>query len=153
MKKLLPLLIVSLILVSCYSITQVSSKTYNYTNTVDFSIHKVEERKTISDTPTSNGKWQANPEDKFVLIHVNFVNNSVETQKLKFDDFLLYNYKTDTQYKAEWFLTSGLLIKSSEIEIKPKSDCIKTLVFMFPENEEPRYLKFNNQIIEIRYKN
>ncbi len=153
MKKLLLLLIVSLILVSCYSITQVSSKTYNYTTTIDFSINKVEERKSISDTPTSNGKWQANSEDKFVLIHVNFVNTSKETQKLNFDDFLLYNYKTDTQYKPGWFLASGLLIKSSEIEIKPKSNSIKTLVFMFPENEEPRYLKFNNQIIEIRYKN
>ncbi|NOR28076.1 MAG: hypothetical protein GQ540_06065 [Lutibacter sp.] len=153
MKKLLLLLIVSLILASCYSITQVSSKTYNYTNTIDFSINKVEERKSISDTPTSNGKWQANSKDKFVLIDMNFVNNSEKAQILNFDDFLLYNYKTDTQYKAEWFLTSGLLIKSSEIEIKPKSNRIKILVFMFPEKEEPSYLKFNNQIIEIRYKN
>lgn len=152
MKKLLLLLVVSLILVSCYSITQVSSKTYNYTNAVDFSILKVEESKTILDKPKSYGKWQANYDDKFVLINVIFRNNSEIEQKLNFEDLLLYNYKTDTQYSAEWFLISGLLSKSSEIKIKGGSQIVKTLVYMFPENEKPRYLKFNKQIIEIIYK-
>jgi len=153
MKKTIPILILLLILVSCYSITQVSSKTYNYTTTIDFSITKIVERKTISDEPGTNGAWYANSDDKFVLVYIALINKSKKTIKLNFDDLLLYNYKTDTQYKAEWFLSSGLLIKSSEIKIKPKNNSIKTLIFMFPEKEEPRYLKFNNQIIEIRYKN
>jgi uncharacterized protein YcfL len=151
MKKTILLFILSLLLVSCYSSSKVTSKQYNYTKNIDFSITKIVERKTISDEPNTNGDWHANSDDIFVLVYVTLVNNNEKTQKINFEEFLLYNYKTDTQYRAEWFLSSGLLIKSSEIKIKPKAKIIKTLVFMFPENEEPRYLKFENQIIEIRY--
>jgi len=102
MKKTSYLLLLTF--VSCYSITKVTHKKYNYTKNINFFINKVEEIKTISDTFNPNGKWQAKPTDKFVLIDITVINKSNEIKEFDLNDLLLYNYKTDTQYKAEWLL-------------------------------------------------
>ena len=75
--------------VSCYSITKVTHKKYNYTKNINFFINKVEEIKTISGTFNSNDKWQTKPTDKFVLIDITVINKS---NKIKKFDLKAYYY-------------------------------------------------------------
>tara|TARA_R110001583_G_scaffold103863_3_gene251150 strand:+ start:37525 stop:38037 length:513 start_codon:yes stop_codon:yes gene_type:complete len=151
MKKTVYLLLLSILLISCYSITKVTSKKHNFTKDIDFSINKVEERVTISDSPRSKGVYQSNAEDKFVLINLNIINTSNQQQEFNFNNFYLFNPATNIQYRADWMLSSSLLEKNSGINyfIQKKSNLNRTLVFVFPKKEKASFLKIENQIIEI----
>lgn len=151
MKKTTSLLLLSIVLISCYSISKVTSQKHSFTKNIDFSINKVEERVTISDSPRSKGVYQSNAEDKFVLINLNIINSSNLQQEFNFNNFYLFNPATNIQYRANWILSSSLLEKNRDINyfIQEKSNLNRTLVFMFPKNEEALFLKIDNQIIEI----
>jgi len=152
MKKIFSFLILLIVLISCYSAIKVTSKEYNYSKNIDFIITKIEEKQSISDSPRTNATYQSNINDKFVLINMTFINSSKKPQEFNFKNFYLFDQKTNTQYRAGWTLTSSVLIKNRDINhlIKAKRNINRTLVFMFPKNEKARYLKVNNQLIEIK---
>jgi hypothetical protein len=153
MKNPFILIILSLFLNSCYTTNKVFSKEYNYNQHIDFIINKVEEKYTISDDPRTDAIYQSNPNDKFVLINLTILNSSQKLQKLNFNNFYLFDTNSNTQHKADWMMSSSLINKNKNVnhKIKEKGRLNKTLVFMFPKKEKPRYLKVNGKLIEIKF--
>lgn len=152
MKKKLSFLLL-IVFTSCYSIKEVSPKEYNYNQHIDFIINKIEEKQSISDSPRSNGTYQSNINDKFVLIHMTIINSSEKRQEFNFNNVYLFDPKTNTKYRADWTISSSIMKKNRDIShfIKEKRSINRTLVFMFPNNEKAQYLKINNQLIDIKF--
>ncbi|PHS51274.1 MAG: hypothetical protein COB01_10800 [Lutibacter sp.] len=151
MRKIIPILILLVLLTSCYTIKKSTFKEYSFNQNIDFVINKIEEKNSISDYPRTNARYKSNFNDKFVLINLTLQNSSHKTQKFNFNNFYLLDAKTNTKYRADSAITLGFLMKNKNVnhQIKKYKNLNKTLVFMFPKKEKPRYLKINNRIIEI----
>ncbi len=142
------------LLTSCYTITKISSPIYYYSNDILFEISKIEEKLIISDEPRSNGSYKSDEADKFVIIQFAFFNKSKSNQEFNLNNLFLFNPSNNTQYRADWIISSGLLVKirDKNFEIKENKMLKKTIVFIFPKKEIPKFLKLNDEIIEIKNK-
>lgn len=144
--------LISLIFFSCYSARDVKIKKFKFNSNVEYHVSKLVEKNSIESPYNKRGRWQAEPNDKFVLIDFVFNNTSIEKELINLENIYLFNPETNMQFKANWYLASGAIKKmeSSIFEIKGTYSIKKTLVFLFPRNEEVIYLKVNNsfQVLE-----
>lgn len=150
MKKILLLLLVALLATSCYTVYTVIPKTHNYSESISFTIDKIEEGKTVA---TGNGSYSPSRGNKFVFVFLTLKNNIEEKQKLDFDHFLLLNPKTKTKHKAEWSMVPGPINLWGKIDsyIRKGDEKRRKLVFIFPEKDKAQMLMVNDKIIEIEY--
>jgi hypothetical protein len=152
MKRILILSLIGVLVSSCYTTYQVIPKTQNYTESISFTIDKIVEGKSVA---TGNGSWHPSRGHKFVFVFLTLKNSLEEKQELNFDNFLLLNPRTQTQYKAEWAMLTGPINMWGKIDSKiAKGDEKKRkLVFIFPEEDKAEMLMVNNKIIDIEYAN
>lgn len=150
MKLLLVSTLLCVLLTSCHTAYQVVSRQYDYTETIDFTIDKIEESTSIS---TGNGSWNASRGNKFVFVFLTFNNNVKEKQQLNFDDFLLLNPRTKTKHKAEWAMIVGPFNVWGKIDsyIRKGDEKQRKLVFLYPEEDKAEILLVKDRIIEIEY--
>ena len=151
MKKVLLLVLFGLLVTSCYTVYPVISKTYNYSESISFTIDKVEEGNSIA---TGNGgAIYVNRGNKFVFVFLTLKNHSEKKQALDFDNFLLLNPKNKTKHKAEWTMLPGPINIWGKINsyIRKKDKKRRKLVFIFPEEDKAKLLMVNDKIIEIEY--
>ncbi|GEM_PF-1962304 len=150
--KLLILILVTTLFTSCYSVYKVIPHTYDYTESINFTIDKIEEGKTVA---TGNGSWNASRGSKFVFVFLTLKNNLNEKQKLDFDDFVLLNPRTKTKHKAEWSMVVGPINMWGKIDsyILKGDEKKRKLVFIYPEEDTAQLLMVNDKIIEIDYAN
>ena len=151
MKKVLLLVLFGLLVTSCYTVYPVISKTYNYSESISFTIDKVEEGNSIA---TGNGgSIYVNRGNKFVFVFLTLKNHSEKKQTLDFDNFLLLNPKNKTKHKAEWTMLPGPINIWGKINsyIRKKDKKRRKLVFIFPEEDKAKLLMVNDKIIEIEY--
>lgn len=152
MKKTLLLLFIGILFNSCYTVHQVVPETYNYTESINFTIDKIEEGRTVA---TGNGSWNASRGNKFVFVFLTLKNSRNVKQALDFDNFILLNPRTKTKHKAEWAMVVGPINMWGKIDsyIKKGDEKKRKLVFIYPENDKAKLLMVNDKIIEIEYQN
>ncbi|WP_396603335.1 DUF4352 domain-containing protein [Algibacter sp. R77976] len=150
MKKILLLSLIGILATSCYSVYQVIPKTYNYTESISYTIDKIEEGKTVA---TGNGHWSASRGNKFVFVFLTLKNNLDEKQELNFDNFNLLNPRTKTKHKAEWAMVTGPINMWGKIDsyIRKGDEKKRKLVFIYPDEDKAKILMVNDEIIEIAY--
>lgn len=150
MKKFLLLSLIMCLATSCYTVYQVTPKTHNYSESISFTIDKVEEGKSVA---TGNGSYNASRGNKFVFVFFTFKNKLDEKQDLDFDNILLLNPETKTKHKAEWSMVTGVVNMWGRIDsyIRKGDEKSRKLVFIFPEEEKAHLLMVNDEIIEIEY--
>jgi len=150
MKKILLLFLIGILATSCYTVYQVVSKTYDYTESINFTIDKVEEGKSIS---TGSGFWNASRGNKFVFVFLTLKNKLDEKQELNFDNFILLNPRTKTKHKAEWSMVVGPMNMWGKIDsyIRKGDEKKRKLVFIYPKEDKAKMLMVNDEIIEIEY--
>ena len=150
MKKILLLLFVTIIATSCNTVYKVIPKTHDYSDSITFTIDKVEEGNSIS---TGNGFYNASRGNKFVFVFLTLNNKLDEKQKLDFDNFVLLNPRTRTKHKAEWSMVVGPINMWGRIDsyIRKGDEKKRKLVFIFPEEDKAKMLMVNDEIIEIEY--
>ncbi|WP_271394168.1 DUF4352 domain-containing protein [Aequorivita sinensis] len=150
MKKILLLSLIGLLATSCYTVYQVIPKTHSYSESISFTIDKIEEGKSVA---TGNGSYNASRGNKFVFVFLTLKNNLDEKQELDFDNFLLLNPKTKTKHKAEWSMVPGPINMWGKIDsyIRKGDEKRRKLVFIFPDEDKAKMLMVNDQIIEIEY--
>lgn len=150
MKKILPLIGLCFLFTSCYTTYQTIPQNYDYTESISFTIDKVQEGHSVS---TGNGHFYASRGNKFVFVYLTLHNNLNMKQDLDFGTFYLLNPKTKTRHQVEWaMLTSPINIWGSVDSYIRKADTKKRkLVFIFPEDEKGEYLLVNENVIEIKY--
>ena len=150
MKKILLLSLIGFLATSCYTVYKVVPKNHNYSESISFTIDKIEEGKSVS---TGNGSYNASRGNKFVFVFLTLKNNLEEKQELDFDNFLLLNPKTKTKHKAEWSMVPGPINMWGKIDsyIRKGDEKKRKLVFIFPEEDKAQMLMVNGEIIEIEY--
>lgn len=150
MKKILLLLLIGILATSCYTVYQVVPKTYDYTESINFTIDKIEEGKSVA---TGNGSWNASRGNKFVFIFLTLKNELDEKQELDFDNFILLNPRTKTKHKAEWSMVVGPINMWGKIDsyIRKGDEKKRKLVFIYPEEDKAKMLMVNDKVIEIEY--
>lgn len=150
MKKILLLFLIGIFTTSCYTTYQVVPKSYDYTESIYFTIDKIEEGKSVS---TGNGSWNASRGSKFVFVFLTLKNNLDEKQELDFDNFILLNPRTKTKHKAEWSMLVGPINMWGKIDsyIRKGDEKKRKLVFIYPEEDKATMLMINNEVIEIEY--
>ncbi len=150
MKKILLLSLIALLSTSCYTAYQVIPKNYQYSESISFTIDKIEEGKSVA---TGNGSYHASRGNKFVFVFLTFKNNLDEKQELNFDNFLLLNPKTKTKHKAEWSMVTGPFNVWGKIDsyIRKGDEKSRKLVFIFPDEDKANLLMVKDEIIEIEY--
>jgi len=150
MKKISLILLIGILATSCYSAYQVVSKTYDYTESINFTIDKIEEGNSVS---TGNGWWNASRGNKFVFVFLTLKNKLDEKQELDFDNFILLNPRTKTKHKAEWSMVVGPINMWGKIDsyIRKEDEKKRKLVFIYPEEDKATMLMVNDKIIEIEY--
>ncbi len=148
--KVFIIVVFSIFLSSCYSVYQVKSNLYNYSDSITFSINKVEEGQVIS---TGSGSYHASRGYKFVFIYMTFENLIEEKQELNFDNIELLNPKDKTKYKVEWSMVTGPINIWGKVDsyIRKGDKKTRKLVFTFPKEEKAKYLKVNSNLVEIDY--
>lgn len=104
MKKISLLFLIGVLATSCYTVYQVVPKTYNYPESINFKIDKIEEGKSVA---TGDGYWKPSRGNKFVFVFLTLKNNLNQKQELDFDTFILLNPRTKTKHKAEWSMVVG----------------------------------------------
>jgi hypothetical protein len=144
------LFLIGVIAASCYTVYQVVPKTYNYTESINFTIDKIEEGKRIA---TGNGYWNASRGNKFVFVYLTLKNNLDQKQELDFDDFILLNPRTQTKHKVEWSMVTGPVNLWGKVDsyIGKGDEKKRKLVFIYPEEDKAKILMVNDKIIEIEY--
>jgi hypothetical protein len=150
MKKILLLSLIGILATSCYTFYQVIPKTYSYTESISFTIDKIEEGKSVA---TGNGQWRASRGNKFVFVFLTLKNNLEEKQELDFDNFNLLNPRTKTKHKAEWAMVTGPINMWGKIDsyIRKGDEKKRKLVFIYPDEDKAKILMVNDEIIEIEY--
>ena len=150
MKKILLLTLIGFLVTSCYTAYQVIPKTYNYTESISYTIDKVEEGKSVS---TGNGYWNASRGNKFVFVFLTLKNSLEEKQELDFDNFNLLNARTKTKHKAEWAMAVGPINIWGKIDsyIRKGDEKKRKLVFIFPDEDKAELLMVNDEVIKIEY--
>lgn len=149
MKKFL-LLLLGILVSSCYTTYKIIPKTHNYTESISFTIDKIEEGKSIA---TGNGSYNVSRGNKFVFVYITFVNNLDQKQELNFDNFNLLNPRTKTKHKAEWAMVVGPINMFGNIDsyISKGDEKKRKLVYIFPEDDKAYMLMVNDKIIELEY--
>lgn len=144
------LFLIGVIAASCYTVYQVVPKTYNYTESINFTIDKIEEGKRIA---TGDGYWNASRGNKFVFVYLTLKNNLDQKQELDFDDFILLNPRTQTKHKVEWSMVTGPVNLWGKVDsyIGKGDEKKRKLVFIYPEEDKAKILMVNDKIIEIEY--
>ncbi|MFC4721246.1 DUF4352 domain-containing protein [Geojedonia litorea] len=150
MKKILLVSLIGILATSCYTVYQVIPRTYNYSESISFTIDKIEEGKSVA---TGNGSYHPSRGNKFVFVYLTLKNNLDKTQELDFDNFLLLNPTTKTKHKAEWSMVPGPINMWGKIDsyIRKGDEKSRKLVFIFPDEEKAKMLLVNDQIVEIEY--
>ena len=150
MKKILSLFLIGILFTSCYTVYTVVPKSYNYTESINFTIDKIEEGKSVA---TGNGSWNVSRGNKFVFVFLTLKNNLDKKQELNFDNFILLNPRTRTKHKAEWAMVSGPINMWGKIDsyIRKGNEKKRKLVFVYPEEDKAKMLMVNDEIIEIEY--
>ncbi len=150
MKKILFLSLITLLVTSCYTSYQVIPKTYSYSESIRFTIDKIEEGESIS---TSNGSYNASRGYKFVFVFLTLNNSLDEKQELNFDNFVLLNPRTKTKHKVEWSMVIGPINMWGNVDsyIQKGAEKKRKLVFLFPKEDKAEMLMVNDQIIKIEY--
>lgn len=150
MKRVLLLFLIGTLATSCYTVYQVIPKTYDYTESINFTIDKIEEGKSVA---TGNGSWNASRGNKFVFVFLTLRNKLDEKQELDFDNFILLNPRTKTKHKAEWSMVVGPINMWGKIDsyIRKGDEKKRKLVFIYPEEDKAKMLMVNDEIIEIEY--
>jgi hypothetical protein len=150
MNLTLILFLIGILATSCYTVYQVVPKTYNYTESINFTIDKIEEGKNIS---TGNGSWYAGRGNKFVFVYLTLKNNLDQKQELDFDNFILLNPRTQIKHKAEWAMVTGPVNMWGKVDsyIGKGDEKKRKLVFIYPEEDKAKILIVNDKIIEIEY--
>jgi hypothetical protein len=150
MKKILLLSLIGILVNSCYTVYQVIPKTHNYTESISYTIDKVEEGKSVA---TGNGHWNASRGNKFVFVFLTLKNSLDEKQELDFDNFNLLNTRTKTKHKAEWAMVVGPVNMWGKIDsyIRKGDEKKRKLVFIFPDEDKAELLMVNDEIIKIEY--
>ncbi len=140
------------LLTSCYKAYQVFPRNYDYTESINFTIDRVEEGKRIS---TGNGAWNASRGNKFVFVFLTLRNNHDEKQEMNFDHFLLLNDRTKTKHKAEWAMVTGPFNIWGKIDsyINKGDEKKRKLVFIYPEDDKATKLMVKDKVINIEYIN
>lgn len=151
MKKNLLLFLLALSVTSCYTAYEVIPQKHTYSNTINYTIDKIEEGQTVA---YGNGSYNASRGNKFVFVYLTFKNELDQKQDLDFDDFLLLNPKTKTKHKAEWAMVVGPINIWGNIDSYINSGDTKRrkLVFIFPEEDKAEYLMVKEDIVEIQYR-
>ena len=150
MKKTLVLLLIGILATSCYTTYQVIPKNHNYTESISFTIDKIEEGKSVA---TGNGYWNPSRGNKFVFVFLTLKNNLEEKQELNFDDFILLNLRTKTKHKVEWAMVTGPINMWGKIDsyIRKEDEKKRKLVFIFPDEDKAQILMVNDKLIKIEY--
>ncbi len=135
---------------SCYTVHKVIPRTYDYTESIDFTIDKIEEGKSVA---TGNGSYNVTRGNKFVFVFLTLKNKLDEKQDLDFDDFILLNPRTKTKHKAEWAMVTGPINMWGKIDshIRKGDEKKRKLVFIFPESDKATMLMVKDKLIEIEY--
>ncbi|MFD0975548.1 DUF4352 domain-containing protein [Salinimicrobium gaetbulicola] len=151
MKKLLLLLLIAVSFTSCYTTYEVIPQKHNYSNSINYTIDKVEEGKSVA---YGNGSYNASRGNKFVFVYLTFKNELEQKQDLDFDEFILLNPKTKTKHKAEWSMVVGPINLWGNIDSYIRSGDTKKrkLVFIYPEDDKAEYLLVKDEIVEIKYR-
>jgi len=150
MKKFLLLSLIGILASSCYTVYQVIPRTYSYTESISFTIDKIEEGNSVA---TGNGHWNASRGNKFVFVFLTLKNNLDEKQELNFDNFNLLNTRTKTKHKAEWAMVTGPINMWGKIDsyIRKGDEKKRKLVFIYPNEDKAQMLMVNDEIIKIEY--
>lgn len=150
MKKIFLSLFIGFLATSCNTIYKIVPTPHNYTESISYTIDRVEEGKAVS---TGNGSWHASRGNKFVFVFINFKNNLDQKQELDFDNFVLLNPRTKTKHKAEWAMVSGPFNIWGKIDsyIRKGDEKTRKLVYIFPEEDKAQMLMVNDEMIEIEY--
>lgn len=138
--------------VSCYTRFQTVPTRYNYSNSVSFTIDKVEEGHTIA---VGNGSYNSKRGSKFVFVYMTFTNASQEKQDLNFHEFYLLNPRNKTKYGVEWAMMLGPVNVFANLNSNIAKDDKKKrkLVFIFPEEDKAQKLMVKDSIVGIHYVN
>lgn len=150
MKKALLILFMGILCTSCYTVYQVAPNNHNYSQSINFTIDKIEEGNSVA---TGNGSYNASRGNKFVFVYLTLKNELNQKQDLNFDNFILLNPRTKTKHKAEWAMVVGPINMWGKIEssIGKGSKKKRKLVFIFPEEDKAKMMMVNDEIIEIKY--
>lgn len=150
MKKAITFFIFGIFFSSCYTVYQVMPNSYHYSESISFTIDKIEEGKSIS---TGNGAWHASRGNKFIFVFLTLKNSMEQKQELDFDNFLLLNERTETKHKVEWSMMPGPINMWGRIDsrIGKGDEKQRKLVFIFPEEDKAKMLMVIDEIIEIEY--
>lgn len=151
MKKYLLILLVVISFTSCYTAYEVIPQKHNYSNSINYTIDKIEEGKSVA---YGNGSYNASRGNKFVFVYLTFKNELDQKQELNFDDFLLLNPKTKTKHKAEWSMVVGPINIWGNIDsyIRKGDTKKRKLVFIYPEDDKAEYMMVKDDIVEIQYR-
>jgi len=150
MKKILLLFFIGLLATSCYTSYKVVPKTYDYTNSIKFTIDKIEEGNSVAH---GNGSYNTSRGNKFVFVYLTLKNELDEKQELDFDHFVLLNPRTKTKHIAEWSMAVGPINVWGKIDsyIRKGDEKKRKLVFIYPEEDKAKMLMVKDKIIEIEY--
>ena len=148
--KTIAFLLLILILNSCRTIYQVVDKDYDYNNSIEFTIDKIEEAKALA---TGGGAYYPSSGSKFVMVYLTITNNLNQKQDLNFDNYALLEMENKIKHKVEWVMVPGF------VNIWGKKDSYilrngtkkRKIIFIFPENDKAKFMMVNGKLIEIEY--
>jgi hypothetical protein len=136
---------------SCNTTYQLASKTETYDNSVDFTIEKVVEGKSIA---IGNGSRNATKGYKFVMLTTLFKNNSLEKRHVDLTDFYLLEPKKHVKYilsfaMIESFVNMGA---NTDFDISKNDTKRRRLIFVYPEKEKAMLMSVKDSTFTITYR-
>lgn len=138
-----------LLLIFCFGGNTIKAQNHKYSENVSFKIERIRENSSLA---TGHQSWVSPSRGyKFVLITLALKNLNDKLESIDFDQFHLINPKTKTKHKVEFVRTTGLIPFPAKIlfNLKKNKQKKRDLIFIFPKQDEPEFILFNDELISI----